>query len=85
METRILSKGQVTLPSAIREELGLRSGDTLVATVKSGQIVLTPRVPKSSRTKIIQDPLTGLPALDIGTKAPQLTKAKVDKILLDLP
>lgn len=43
MQTRMSSKGQIVLPGAIRRRLGPRPGDPLDASVKSGQIVLTPR------------------------------------------
>jgi AbrB family looped-hinge helix DNA binding protein len=35
-------KGIVTIPEAIREELGLHEGDHLVATVEDGRLVLAP-------------------------------------------
>jgi AbrB family looped-hinge helix DNA binding protein len=38
----IRRKGIVTIPEAIRQELGLHEGDYLVATVEDGRIVLIP-------------------------------------------
>jgi AbrB family looped-hinge helix DNA binding protein len=35
-------KGIVTIPEAMREELDLREGDHLIATVEDGRLVLTP-------------------------------------------
>ncbi len=39
----INSKYQITVPSAIRKELGLEAGDRLLALVRDGVIVLVPR------------------------------------------
>jgi len=40
---KISSKHQITVPSAIRKELGLEAGDRLLAHVRDGVIVLVPR------------------------------------------
>ena len=85
MQTRISSKGQVVLPSAIRRKLGLRAGDPLDASVKSGQIVLTPRHPRPAKAVIGRDAVTGLPVLSAGPGAPPLTSEQVQELLSDLP
>lgn len=85
MQTRISSKGQVVLPGLIRRKLGLVSGDALDATVKSGQIVLTPRHSRSAKAIIGRDAVTGLPVLTAGPRAPQLTSKQVQDILSSLP
>jgi AbrB family looped-hinge helix DNA binding protein len=36
------TKGVVTIPQAVREELHLETGDNLLVTVEDGRIVLTP-------------------------------------------
>lgn len=73
MIKRVSGKGQVVLPSRIRRKLGLKAGDSLEATVEGQHIVLT------------QDPVTGLPVLTAGPKAPKLTSAEVREILSDFP
>jgi len=40
---KLKTKGQVTLPSQIREQVGLRTGDILEASVVAGKITLTPK------------------------------------------
>ena len=40
---KVKPKGQMTLPSVIRERIGLRVGDLLKATVEKGKITLTPQ------------------------------------------
>ena len=85
MQTRISSKGQVVLPGPIRRKLGLRPGDALDASVKSGQIVLIPRHTRSARAAIKRDAVTGLPVLSAGPGAPQLTSEQVQDILSNLP
>jgi AbrB family looped-hinge helix DNA binding protein len=43
METAVSRKGQVVLPSRVRNKPGLRPGDPLDASVEAGGIVPTPR------------------------------------------
>ncbi len=46
MESAITVKGQATIPKAIREHLGLRSGDRVKFFVHpDGSVVLLPRIP----------------------------------------
>ena len=85
MQTRISSKGQIVLPGPIRRKLGLRAGDPLDASVKSGQIVLTPRQARPAGAAIKRDPVTGLPVITAGRGAPRLTSKQVQEILSDLP
>ena len=75
----------MVLPGPIRRKLGLSPGDTLDASVKSGRIVLTPRYSRSAKASIVADPVTGLPVLSAGPRAPQLTSEQVQDILSDLP
>jgi AbrB family looped-hinge helix DNA binding protein len=42
--TQLSGRGTVTLPAAIRRELGLAEGDVLTVKVAGGAIVLTPAV-----------------------------------------
>ena len=41
--TTITSKGQMTLPKEIRDELGLKVGDQLDVTIQNHRIVMIPR------------------------------------------
>jgi len=43
VKSRISSKGQVTLPKAIREALGLRPGEEVVFELRNDEVVLRPR------------------------------------------
>jgi len=81
MQTRVSTKGQVVLPSPIRRQLGLRTGDLLDANVEGGRIVLTPRRTRSLKVRILLDPITGLPVLSAGPDAPALTSKQVRQIL----
>ena len=85
MVTTVSTKGQVVVPSRIRRKLGLQAGDSLEARVEGQRIVLTPRKPRSRKARITRDPLTGLPVLTAGTKAPKLTTVEVREILADFP
>lgn len=40
---KVKTKGQVTLPTAIREQAGLSIGDLLEAKIERGKITLTPK------------------------------------------
>ena len=40
---RVKTKYQVTLPTAVRERVGVNVGDVLEATVEKGKITLTPK------------------------------------------
>ena len=85
MRTTVSTKGQVVVPSSIRRKLGLQPGDSLEARVQGQHIVLTPRKVRPRSARIIRDPVTGLPVLTAGPKAPKLTSAQVREILSDFP
>ena len=85
MITRVSKKGQVVVSSRICRQLGLQPGDPLEAKIEGQQIVLTPRKARSRKARIIRDPVTRLPVLTAGPKAPKLTSAEVREILADFP
>jgi AbrB family looped-hinge helix DNA binding protein len=85
MQTKLSTKGQVVLPSAIRRKLGLRAGDPLEASVEGGQIVLSPRRGRLRKPRIGADPITGLPVLVVDPGAPPLTSEQLREILSDFP
>jgi AbrB family looped-hinge helix DNA binding protein len=85
MRTTVSTKGQVVVPSWIRRKLGLQPGDSLEARVEGQQIVLTPRKVRLPKARIIRDPVTGMPVLTAGPRAPKLTSAEVREILADFP
>ena len=66
MQTKVSTKGQVVLPGPLRRRLDIRPGDPLDANIEDGRIVLTPRKKRPRRTKLVTDPVTGLPALSAG-------------------
>lgn len=85
MVTRISTKGQVVLPSAIRRRLGLQVGDVIDVKTEGQRIVLTPQKKHKSKGKIVIDPITGFPALTLGPGAPVLTHKEVKEMLADFP
>ena len=85
MEVKLSTKGQIVLAGAIRRRLGLQPGDSLDAKVQAGRVVLTPRKPRLSKTRIVIDRLTGLPVLSAGSGAPSLSSKQVREILADFP
>ena len=85
METKISTKGQVVLPQAIRRKMNLRAGDRLEARIEGERIVLIPKKRRALKSRIVKDPLTGLPVLTAGPGAPKLTSKQVAEILADFP
>ena len=85
MQTKVSAKGQVVLPGPLRRRLDIRAGDPLDAHVENGRIVLTPLNHGPHRVKFVTDPVTGLPALSAGPKAPALTSKEVKEILASFP
>lgn len=85
MRTTVSTKGQVVVPSRIRRKLGLQPGDSLEASIEGQHIVLTPQKVRPRKPRIIRDPVTGLPVLTAGPRAPKLTSAEVREILSDFP
>jgi AbrB family looped-hinge helix DNA binding protein len=85
MQTKVSTKGQVVLPSALREKLGLRPGDPLDARLEGDSVVLTPKQRRRRKAKIVIDPRTGLAILSAGPGAPVLTSKQVSEILSEFP
>lgn len=87
METKVLEKGQVVIPASLRRRLGIKLGDNLGADVKDGSIVLSPRPErkKPHKARIVKDPITSLPVIDVGKDAPVLTSEMVREMLADFP
>ena len=52
--TTVSERGQVVLPKAIRDELGLKAGDTLMCAIKDGRIVMAP-LNNAERLKAFED------------------------------
>jgi AbrB family looped-hinge helix DNA binding protein len=85
MQTKISTKGQVVLPGPLRRRLNLRPGDALDANIENGKIVLTPPKKRRLKARVIADPITGLPVLDMGPNAPTLTSEEVAELLATFP
>ena len=85
MQTKVSTKGQVVLPGPLRRRLDIRPGDPLEADVEDGRIVLTPHKKRSLRIKLRTDPVTGLPVLTAGPKAPTLSSKEVEELLATFP
>jgi AbrB family looped-hinge helix DNA binding protein len=85
MQTKVSTKGQVVLPGPLRRRLDIRAGDPLDANIENGRIVLTPRRKRPHGTRIVTDPVTGLPALSAGPKAPTMSSKEVEEILANFP
>jgi AbrB family looped-hinge helix DNA binding protein len=85
METRLSTKGQIVLPGKIRQRLGLKPGDRLVASIEDGKVVLTPHRFGHSQASIVQHPISGLPILSVHGDVPLLTSDEVAEMLADFP
>ena len=84
MESAITTKGQATIPKAIREYLGLRPGDRIKFFLHpDGSVVLLPKLPVSALRGIVkprQPPVTieemEEAAADGSTEAPSRRKRR---------
>jgi AbrB family looped-hinge helix DNA binding protein len=85
MVTKVSTKGQVVLPSQVRNRLGLQPGDPLDVQVEGERIVLVPRRKRQPKARIVTDPITGMPVLSAGPDAPTLTSEQVAELLKDFP
>jgi len=85
MRAKLSTKGQIVLPGPIRRRLGLQAGDSLDAKVQAGRVVLTPHRSRSRKSRIVVDPITGLPVLSAGPQAPLLSSKQVREILAEFP
>ena len=85
MRTKVSTKGQVVLPSRMRQRLGLQPGDSLDAELDGERIILTPRRARRGTARIVKDPMNGLPVLTAGADAAKLTSEQVREILAEFP
>lgn len=87
MQTEVTEEGKIVIPASLRRRLGIKVGDRLDADVKDGNIVLSPKPAqeKPRKARIIKDPVTGLPVIDVGDDAPILTSEMVREMLADFP
>ena len=86
MQTKVSTKGQIVLPGPLRRRLGIRAGDSLDVAIEKDRIVLTaPQKITRSKARIIQDPITGFPVIDVEPDAPVLTSKMVRELLVDFP
>jgi AbrB family looped-hinge helix DNA binding protein len=86
MQTKVSTKGQIVLPGPLRRRLGIRAGDRLDVAIEQDRIVLTaPKKRARFKARIIKDPMTGFPVIDVGPDAPVLTSEMVRELLVDFP
>ena len=87
MKTEVSEEGQVVIPISLRRRLGIKPGDRLEADIKNGNIVLSPQSGRKNprKARIVEDPVTGLPVIDVGEDAPILTSEMVREMLADFP
>lgn len=85
MQTKVSTKGQIVLPGPIRRKLDIRAGDSLDISVEKDRIVLTQASKPKYEARIVEDPITGFIAIDLGPDAPTLTSEMVRELLTDFP
>ncbi|HWB72247.1 MAG TPA: AbrB/MazE/SpoVT family DNA-binding domain-containing protein [Egibacteraceae bacterium] len=71
VQAKITAKGQVTIPKAVRDALGLAEGDTVLFRVKDGQAVLarTPDLLELAGSVPVPAEARGLPWEEIRRRA----------------
>jgi|GEM_PF-339435 len=82
---RVSAEGHLILPSPLQDELGIRAGDSLNASIEDGKLVVMTQPKKKFKGKIVNDPVTGLPMLSFGPDAPILTQERIEEMLADFP
>jgi AbrB family looped-hinge helix DNA binding protein len=85
MRTKVSTKGQIVLPGPLRRKLGIHAGDSLDIAIEQDRIVLSAPKKTPFAATIVEDPLTGLPVIDVGPDAPVLTSKMVRELLVDFP
>jgi AbrB family looped-hinge helix DNA binding protein len=89
MVTKLSSKGQIVLPSALRVKLALQEGEAFDISVQSNakeeRIILTRKTPRRKKARIVWDKTTGFPALKLPEGAPPMTTESVRQMLADFP
>lgn len=48
MKTTVSEKGQITIPKALRDRLGIRPGQVLEVREDRGQLIMTKRIPQDA-------------------------------------
>jgi AbrB family looped-hinge helix DNA binding protein len=79
--TRLSSKGQVVIPTAVRRALRLEAGDRLRITVEGRRLVMEPDAAESAR--VVKE--RGRKVLIAPADAPTMTTAAVKAVLSDFP
>jgi AbrB family looped-hinge helix DNA binding protein len=85
MKITVGKNGRIVLPGSICQKAGIRPGDVLDIKAEAGRIVLTPRLARSHKVRILIGPITGLPVLSAGPDASPLTSGEVHEILFGAP
>lgn len=85
MKIKVSAKGQVVLPSPLRRKLSIRAGDSLLAKIEAGRIVLILQRKRTQKVKIVKDSITGLPVLSAGPNGSTLSSREVREILAGFP
>ena len=85
MQTRVSPKGRIVVPASLGLRLGVRAGDPIDIAVEGDRIVLTSPNRRQYEARIIDEPITGLPVIDLGPDAPVLTSEMVREMLTDFP
>ena len=73
------------LPAPFRRKLGIRAGDPLDISIEKDRIVLTHASKPKYEARMVEDPVTGFIAIDLGPDAPTLTSEMVKELLADFP
>lgn len=85
METILSTKGQVVLPRAARQKLGLPAGTKFACRISNGSIVLTPKGRLRGVPRLVKDPVTALTITESSVGFQPVTTAQVRAALTDFP
>jgi AbrB family looped-hinge helix DNA binding protein len=85
MTTTLSTKGQIVLPRAARERLGLTPGTEFDCRIEDEAIVLRPRRAASGAPRLARDKRTGLIVTKAPAGRPKVTSEQVRALLADFP
>ena len=81
MRTSVASNGEIIVLVELAQRLGFLPGDSLDATIEAGKIILSLSPKTRYHGTIITGSITGLPVIDFGPDAPELTHEQVWEML----
>ncbi len=85
MNVKLSSKGQLVLPSSIRNRFGFKPGEQLSIDVEGDKIIITRDPANKPKAYVSTDEETGLPLVCCEDKTSPITTEQINQLLVDFP